>query len=44
MSESDGCNRTCVKTIFNTWAPRGWFRLLKNEPHFPVRVWALTRK
>jgi len=37
-------NRACVKANFNHWARRGWFRSLKNEPNFPVAVWALARK
>lgn len=37
-------NRACVKANFNKWARRGWFRSLRNEPQFPVTVWALARK
>lgn len=37
-------NRTCVKANFNKWARRGWFGSLRNEPDFPVVVWALARK
>lgn len=37
-------NRACVKANFNRWARRGWFGSLKNEPEFPVAVWALARR
>ena len=38
-------NRACVKANFIEWAPyRPWFHSLKNEPNFPVSVWALARK
>ena len=37
-------NRTCVKANFSKWARRGWFGSLRNEPDFPVVVWALARK
>ncbi len=37
-------NRACVKANFTRWARRGWFGSLKNEPDFPVTVWALARK
>lgn len=37
-------NRACVKANFSRWARRGWFGSLKNEPDFPVSVWALARK
>lgn len=37
-------NRACVKANFNRWARRGWFGSLKNEPDFPVTVWALAQK
>jgi SAM-dependent methyltransferase len=37
-------NRTCVKANFNAWARRGWFRSLKNEPNFPVTVWAIAQR
>lgn len=37
-------NRACVKANFKRWARRGWFGSLKNEPDFPVSVWALARK
>jgi SAM-dependent methyltransferase len=37
-------NRACVKANFKTWARQGWARSLKNEPQYPVMVWALARK
>lgn len=37
-------NRACIKANFNRWARRGWFRSLRNEPDFPVTVWALAQK
>jgi len=37
-------NRSCVKANFRTWAWRGWFKSLTNEPGFPVTVWALAKK
>ncbi len=37
-------NRNCVKSNFRKWARRGWFGSLRNEPDFPVAVWALARK
>jgi SAM-dependent methyltransferase len=36
-------NRQCVKANFSKWARRGWFGSLKNEPDFPVAVWALAQ-
>lgn len=37
-------NRACVKANFRRWKRRGWFGSLKNEPDFPVAVWALAQK
>jgi SAM-dependent methyltransferase len=37
-------NRACVKANFGKWARRGWFGSLRNEPDFPVAVWALAKK
>jgi SAM-dependent methyltransferase len=37
-------NRACVKANFRNFPPRGWTRSLKNEPEFPVTVWALAQK
>ena len=37
-------NRACVKANFGSWARRGWFKSLANEPEFPVSVWALAEK
>ncbi len=37
-------NRACVRGNFRYWAPyRGW-RSLRNEPAYPVMVWALARR
>lgn len=37
-------NRACIKANFTRWARRGWFGSLKNEPLFPVTVWAFAQK
>ena len=37
-------NRACVMANFRHWSRRGWFGSLRNEPDFPVAVWALARK
>ena len=37
-------NKACVVANFNSWARRGWFKSLVNEPEFPVSVWALAQK
>ncbi|EAS51291.1 conserved hypothetical protein [Aurantimonas manganoxydans SI85-9A1] len=37
-------NRSCVKANFSRWAKPGLFGSLKNEPDFPVMVWAYARK
>lgn len=37
-------NRSCVKANFSKWARKGWFGSLRNEPDFPVVVWALATK
>lgn len=39
-------NRSCVKANFRRWVPYGFglFRSLKNEPEFPVSVWAIARR
>lgn len=37
-------NRACVKANFGSWARRGWFKSLVNEPDFPVSVWAIAKK
>jgi SAM-dependent methyltransferase len=37
-------NRSCVKANFTKWARKGWFGSLRNEPEFPVAVWALAKK
>ncbi len=37
-------SRACVKANFKSWARRGWFKSLINEPDFPVSVWAIAKK
>jgi hypothetical protein len=38
-------NRACIQANFLNWAIyRPWFHSLKNEPDFPVVVWALAQK
>lgn len=37
-------NRACVKANLNRWPKRGPFDSMKNEPNFPVMVWAFARK
>jgi SAM-dependent methyltransferase len=37
-------NRACVTANFRSWTRRGWFGSLRNEPDFPVAVWALAQK
>ncbi len=37
-------NRACAKANFDKWAKRGLFGSLKNEPNFPVMVWAFAQK
>jgi len=38
-------NRRCVKGNFRKWTRyRPWLHSLKNEPEFPVSVWALAQK
>lgn len=38
-------NRACVIGNFRKWAPWvSWYHSLKNEPLFPVVVWAFARK
>ncbi|WP_342167391.1 class I SAM-dependent methyltransferase [Methylobacterium sp. SD21] len=37
-------NRACVTGNFRKWRKRGFFGSLKNEPDFPVMVWAFARK
>jgi SAM-dependent methyltransferase len=38
-------NRACVRANFGSrWAKMGWYRNLRNEPDYPVVVWALARK
>ncbi|BAT61481.1 hypothetical protein GJW-30_1_04038 [Variibacter gotjawalensis] len=37
-------NRACVKANFKRWAKRGFFGSLRNEPDFPVMVWAFAQR
>jgi SAM-dependent methyltransferase len=39
-------NLSCVKANLkpNRWARRGWFGSLRNDPNFPVTVWAFAKK
>lgn len=39
-------NRSCVVSNFRRWTPYGfgWFKSLKNEPDFPVSVWAIAKR
>ncbi|MBM0204185.1 methyltransferase domain-containing protein [Micromonospora sp. STR1s_5] len=43
VTESWG-NRACVAANFSRWPKYGWGRSLRNEPNFPVMVWAYARK
>jgi len=38
-------NRTCIRANFTRWAPyRPLFHSLRNEPRFPMVVWAIAQK
>jgi SAM-dependent methyltransferase len=37
-------NRACLNANLKKWRRYGWLRSLKNEPNFPVMVWAFARK
>jgi len=37
-------NRACVKANLTSWRKRGFFGSLRNEPDFPVMVWAFAHK
>jgi SAM-dependent methyltransferase len=37
-------NRACLRANFNKWPKRGFTGSLKNEPDFPVMVWAFAQK
>ncbi len=37
-------NRSCIKANFSTWKIYRWWHSLRNEPDFPVVVWALAKK
>jgi SAM-dependent methyltransferase len=37
-------NRACLKANLKKWRRYGWYRSLRNEPDYPVVVWAFARK
>jgi SAM-dependent methyltransferase len=37
-------NRACLKGNLSKWRRHGWLRSLRNEPNYPVMVWAFARK
>ncbi|HLH50727.1 MAG TPA: methyltransferase domain-containing protein [Roseiarcus sp.] len=37
-------NRACLKGNLTRWRKRGFFGSLKNEPEYPVMVWAFAKK
>lgn len=37
-------NRACLKANLTHWRKRGFFGSLKNEPLYPVMVWAIAQK
>jgi SAM-dependent methyltransferase len=37
-------NRACLNANLTKWRRFGWYRSLKNEPNFPVMVWAIAQK
>ena len=37
-------NRACMKANLTRWRKRGFLGSLRNEPEFPVMVWAFARK
>ncbi len=37
-------NRACVKGNLSRWQRVGFYSPMKNEPQYPVQVWALARK
>jgi SAM-dependent methyltransferase len=37
-------NLACVKATLVAWSRIGWFASLRNDPAYPVVVWALARK
>ncbi|MBT2188812.1 class I SAM-dependent methyltransferase [Sphingobium nicotianae] len=37
-------NAAAVKANFHRWARAGWRRALRNDPDFPVTVWAMARR
>lgn len=37
-------NRACIQSNFRRWTKAGFLGSLKNEPNFPVMVWAFAQK
>jgi SAM-dependent methyltransferase len=37
-------NRKAITANFKDWVAYGWWRDMRNEPEFPVTVWAFARK
>lgn len=37
-------NRQCIKANFKRWAKKAPWSSMRNEPNFPVTVWAIARK
>jgi len=37
-------NRECVVGNFNRWSGRRWWHSLRDEPDFPLQVWAFARR
>ena len=37
-------NRACVSANFDRWRRQGWYSSRRNEPEFPLQVWALAQK
>jgi SAM-dependent methyltransferase len=37
-------NASAVRANFHRWARAGWKRALRNDPNFPVTVWAIARR
>jgi SAM-dependent methyltransferase len=37
-------NRACLRANLAKWRRYGWYRSLRNEPNYPVMIWAFARK
>ena len=37
-------NRACLKANLKKWRMYGWYRPLRNQPNYPIMVWAFARK